>query len=294
MANEGTPPFRFEFIPPGEGVGELVNTFFVLHTDPGRIEEVLPAYSAQMLIFLSGRGTLHFNEGAESPSGRVFISAPLMQATPFTLEGPACAVGLSFTHLGWARFAGLPADEVHDTLLDPTELFDAQTSNRLEALADVDPSSMGEIVGELEELLRERSAPLRPLHEILIAQTIEWLSSEFSPPVEELYERLPLSERQVQRLCKRYFGVPPTRLLKRFRAVRAASLLAQDDLSQDMRDEVFAAYFDQSHLINDIRRYTGRTPRLLVDGPLVADTLDPEGHGPTAKPLRQRLKSDRA
>ena len=292
MTNEAAQPFRFEFVAPSEDLGDFVNTLFLLRTGAGRIEEVLPAYSAQMLVFLEGDATIRFSNGMQNPPGRVFIGAPIMHAVPFELEGPVCAVGLSFTHLGWARFARRPADELHDTLIDPRDLFNDATAKDLEALADTDPAEMRSLVEPLENLLRAQSRPLRPLHEKMIAETIDWLSSAFSPPVEELYERLPLSERQVQRLCKRYFGEPPTRLLKRFRAVRAASLLAQENLSKDMRDEVYSAYFDQSHLINDIRRYTGRTPKLLVDGPLVADTLDPVGHGPAAKPLRERLKFD--
>ena len=285
-------PFRFEFVPPPEDLRGLVNTYFLLHTDPGRIEEVMPAYSAQIFVFLRGTGAMHFAHGTQKGPGPVFINAPLMEAAPFSLEGPVACVGASLTHLGWASIARQPVDEVHDTVLAPADLFAPTTAGQLEKLGGHEANEMGDVVEKFSAVLREAAAPLRPLHATMIAGTTEWLSSAFSPPVEDLYKRLPLSERQVQRLCKRYFGVPPTRLLKRFRAVRAASLLAQDNLSDDVRDEVFAAYFDQSHLINDIRRYTGRTPRLLVDGPLVANTLDPSGHGPAAKPLRERLNSD--
>ena len=292
MQPRASNPFRFEFLPPPEDLRRLVNTFFLLHTDPARIEEVMPAYSAQIFVFLQGTGAMHFACGTQEAPGPVFINAPVMEAAPFSLEGPVACVGASLTHLGWASIVGRPVDEMHDTILAPDELFEPDIAQRLDGLGAKSATEMDEVVELLSAILRKSSAPLKPLHDTMITGTIDWLAGSFSPPVEELYERLPLSPRQVQRLCRRYFGVPPTRLLKRFRAVRAASLLSQDNLSDEIRDEVYAAYFDQSHLINDIRRYTGRTPKLLVDGPLVADTLDPIGHGPAAKPLRERLNSD--
>lgn len=285
-------PFSFQFAPPPGDLKHLVNTFFFLETTPDRIDEVLPSYSAQIMVFLRGEATMHFEQGSQSPAGPVFINAPLMQAAPFTLEGPSLCVGASLTHLGWASLARLPVDEVHDQLCAPEEVFPPDIARRLCALAKRSPSQKEAIANALSDIIRETATPLRPLHEQMIHGTTEWLASAFSPPVEDLYERLPLSPRQVQRLCKRFFGVPPTRLLKRFRAIRAAAMLAQDNLPEEVRDEVLSAYFDQSHLINDIRRYTGRTPSLLVKGPLVTDTLDPEGHGPAAKALRDRLTPD--
>ena len=62
-------------------------------------------------------------------------------------------------------------------------------------------------------------------------------------------------------------------------------LLAREELSAELRDEVISAYFDQAHLIHDIRRYTGRTPRSLLKEPLAQELLDPDGHGQTGKKL---------
>lgn len=285
-------PFHFQFVAPPEDLRDRINTFFVLHTDAGRIEEVMPAYSAQLFLFLRGSGAMRFEDGTQPAPARAFFNAPLLQAAPFSIDGPVCAAGASFTHLGWAALADLPVHLTHDQVLPPKYVVSSGHATRLESLAHTDPVNIAQIFDPLAELVREASTPLKPVHAQLIEATMAWLSSAFSPPLEDLYRRLPLSERQVQRLCKRFFGAPPAQVLKRFRAVRAAAMLAQDNLPDDARDEVLSAYFDQAHLIRDIRRYTGRTPRLLVDGPLVVDTLDPRGHGPTAKVLRESLAAE--
>ena len=46
--------------------------------------------------------------------------------------------------------------------------------------------------------------------------------SGFDPALAELYASVCVSPRQVQRICRRFFGVAPAQVLKRFRALRAA------------------------------------------------------------------------
>ncbi|TAD84062.1 MAG: AraC family transcriptional regulator, partial [Sphingomonadales bacterium] len=95
-----------------------------------------------------------------------------------------------------------------------------------------------------------------------------------------------VSARQVQRICRRFFGVAPAQVLKRFRALRAAILLSQPGMSQSVYDQLMATFFDQAHLIRDIRRYTGRTPTQLRQLSVARNLLDPVAHGDAGALLR--------
>ena len=285
-------PYDFSFLPAPEDLRDRVNSLFVLRTDEDVTTEIMPAYSAQLYVFLRGSGVMHF--GCDEPNGNppVFFVTTMLEASDFTLRGPVRCIGVSLSHLGWACLASLPVNEVHDQNLSPEKVFAPQAAARLSAIAENDPGEVDAVVNALCDFIRETSTELKPLHAKMVSETTDWLSSAFSPPLEELYDRIPLSKRQVQRLSKRYFGSPPAALLKRFRAVRAAILLSHPDLSEASREEVFSAYFDQSHLIKDIRRYSGRTPRLLDRGSLVGSTFNPEGHGEVAEPVRASLGKD--
>ena len=78
-----------------------------------------------------------------------------------------------------------------------------------------------------------------------------------------------------------FFGQSPVRLVRRYRAVRAATLLSLPELSEEMEADIREAFYDQAHLIKEIRFFTGRTPkRLLPEGASpVRDMLGPEGYG---------------
>ena len=130
-------------------------------------------------------------------------------------------------------------------------------------------------------LVRDGVAELPQKHAALIRTTFNWLGESFSPRVEDLYERLPYSQRQAQRLIVRFFGQPPATLVRRYRAIRAASLLALPRLAPEVIAELREAYYDQAHFIRDIREFTGRTPRALgpKEDTVVKDMLGPEGYG---------------
>ncbi|MDB5690154.1 MAG: putative AraC family transcriptional regulator, partial [Sphingomonas bacterium] len=73
------------------------------------------------------------------------------------------------------------------------------------------------------------------------------------------------SPRQLARLANRIYGAPPKLLARKYRALRAAHLLCDsgDDGFSAARD----AFYDQSHLIREVRRFTGLTPTQYRENP---------------------------
>lgn len=281
-----------DYIEPSPDLRGIIHTLFVMRSGSDQHESILPSYSAQLFSSVEGSATVHFPEREQGCLQDITLNAPMLRAAPVVSKGPTYTIGVSFTPLGWAAFSGLAADKVHDTTLPAQDVVPLENLAPVqEALGRLREGAIAEndYCRALESMIRDVcSRPeRRPKadHTHLVAAIDEWLESEFSPPVERLYEVVDLGQRQVQRLCRRYFGVPPAQLVKRYRAIRAAMLLANDELSDELRDEVIATYFDQAHLIHDIRRYTGRTPRGLAQEALTQAMLDPLGHGATGRKL---------
>lgn len=282
-------PFEFEAVAPPTELMELVHTFFVVTTRKGRIDEVLPAYSAQFTVYVTGNGTLNPPDSRVYFSETVTLTAPLMSAMPITISGPAQIVGASLTPLGWHCLSGAPADEVNNCTVPATRVLNRGEIDRIEELAhslSVGSGTREALFAAIGDTLKARRGLLNPDHVRFVNMVSGWLGKSLNPSLDDLYQELAMSQRTAQRLCRRYFGVSPSRLAKRFRAIRAAMLLANPDLSDAMRNEILATYFDQAHLIRDIRRYTGRTPGALQDESFIQDTLDPDAHGTPARLLR--------
>ena len=281
-----------EFIQPSGDMTGLVHSLFIMRTIDARTEEMMPAYSGQLLAFVEGGASVDYPEAGSAKSSDLTLSAPMLRAAAIVLEGPVLQVGASLSPLGWAAFSGMAADEVHDSAFPVEKVVPNDLLKQIHA--DLARCRAGRITPveycrALEDFIR--SVCLLPGrmpsqdHVTLLAAIETWLDSAFSPPVKDLYASVSLGQRQVQRLCRRYYGVPPAQLVKRYRAIRAAMLLANDQLSGDLRDEVLEAYFDQAHLIHDVRRYTGRTPKMLAKERLAQEMLDPDGHGLTGRKL---------
>jgi methylphosphotriester-DNA--protein-cysteine methyltransferase len=70
-----------------------------------------------------------------------------------------------------------------------------------------------------------------------------------------------MSIRSVERMTKHYYGLSPRMLARKYRAVRAASALARGE-GLDAA-QLGDAFYDQSHLIREIKRFAGATPGQL-------------------------------
>src|SRR3546814_13889744 len=70
-----------------------------------------------------------------------------------------------------------------------------------------------------------------------------------------------MSIRAVARMTRHYYGLSPRMLARKYRAVRTAAAIARGET----RDAAALgdAFYDQSHLIRETKRFTGATPGQL-------------------------------
>jgi AraC-like DNA-binding protein len=130
----------------------------------------------------------------------------------------------------------------------------------------------------LAKYIEDHLRPVNKRHAALIQLTTKWLGESLDPPLESLFERTPYSKRQVQRLVERYFGMSPVALKRMYRGLRAAALLSLPTLTPEFEVMVYDAFYDQSHMIREIRLFAGRTPARLGDGEsrFLGEMLDPK------------------
>lgn len=273
----------FQFVAAPADLSTYLNSLYIWRSDDAEIRDVLPSYSGQMVVFAQGEGRMQFDEGEMGESSDAFFLAPLCQARHFHVRGPAVLFGVSINFRGWAAFTGLSVDEYHDRFLEPGVVLDQPLADEFAALAPRWRSGELDDEGLLEAMVvivRRNLSKLSDSHLKVIDRTLEWLSSSFKPELEDLYSTLPYSKRQVQRLVAQFFGQSPVRLIRRYRAIRAATLLSLPELPEAIEAEIKDAFYDQAHMIKELRFFTGRTPRRLLpkDGNSVNDMLGPEGY----------------
>ncbi len=258
--------FNLTYWDPPKGLEKYILALFDLQWDQDVIDDRHAGTTGQLFILVRGRGSAQFGEREDKVEvGPVLFNA-FEVAAPYRLYGPWRCIGVSFSPYGWAALTQAPLDKYGNRFMRGRELLGEEIDRFSEDLIGrclSDETSGLEACLELAEWIRPRLQPIPETHEIVIAKTLEWLGTSLNPPVEDLLDDLPYSRRQIERLVLRYFGFTPRALVRKFRAVRAANLLAQQDLPDEGEAEIAEAFVDQSHMIREIRRYCGYTPTRL-------------------------------
>ncbi len=276
--------YKFDWVAAPEALAPYLNSLYILRSGDEKVADKMPAYSGQLIVTLRGGATMRFAKGGVAEASEAFFQCPLLQAHDFELEPHTIMLGVSLNFRGWAALTGLTVDEYSDRSLDVDKVLAPELAERIHALAGRVASgelAEREALDALAQIVEDGITPLPERHLQVIDKTLEWLSSSFKPQIADLQAALPYSERQLQRLVTRFFGQPPVRLIRRYRAIRAATLLAMPDLPPKLEAEIRDAFYDQAHMIKEIRHFTGRTPRRLQPkvNSVVKDTLGEPGYG---------------
>ena len=259
--------FHLEYVDPPEKLRLHVLALFHFVWSEPDIEDLHPGAMPQLVLMPRGEGAIRFGQQVDpiSESGNVFSGFSV--AAPFSVRGPWHAIGASLTPLGWAALTGVPANTHLDRFLPAADVL---AEHDFAGFADETNTlyRSGKISGRdgcyrLAKWIELRLAPVPAKHRKLIGQVVAWVGSSLNPEIDDLFDRLPYSRRQAERLVERYFGFPPAALARKYRAIRAAALLGEPRLSDADEAELAEAFYDQPHMVREIRRYCGFTPTLL-------------------------------
>ncbi|WP_299195853.1 helix-turn-helix domain-containing protein [uncultured Erythrobacter sp.] len=270
-----------DYIAPPAAISDYVTTLYHFRCDETKIRDVQPASVGHLAIFPHGKGEMHFRAGHRDPNPEIAMMTPLSTANPIVVDGPFHVMGAALTPLGWASLTGLHAGEHRDRLREASEILGDDVVKLGERLNN--QYRTGEMTGRdcalaLAEYIGNKVKPINSRHADLIKVVNTWLGSSLNPDLSDLLERAAYSERQVQRLTERYFGLSPQALARKYRALRAAALLSFPSLTPEFEAELGEAFFDQSHMIREINRFVGRTPARLrdSDSPYLSEMIDPK------------------
>lgn len=271
--------FQLDYLPVPAHMSAYITTLYHYRCEERDIRDVQPAAIGHLAIFPYGEGEMQFRDGSVDPSNAVNLLTPFSVAAPFMVKGPFHAIGAVLTPLGWASLTGLDASEHGNRLYRAADWLGEEVEQFGLALCEayrVGEKSGPECASAICDFIGDNLKPVNPRHAKLIKIVNNWLSQDLDPPLEKLFESANYSQRQVQRLVERYFGLPPQSLLRKYRALRAAGLLSLPTLTPEFEAKVGEAFYDQSHMIREIRLFAGRTPARLTDeeSPYLTEMLD--------------------
>ncbi|MBL9070363.1 MAG: AraC family transcriptional regulator [Sphingopyxis sp.] len=258
--DDGDTPFELQYFPPDPDLAEMVSSFYFVRLDMPLFDEVERADRPQFRIMSVAEGEYVFPDGYRFPAKRATIIGPTSGSVRATGRGPLRIYGFGMMPAGWATLMGEHADKLTDRAMDAADLFGDWIEEVIEALIQAENTDERRVIGNnfVREILKKNEpAP------VWFTRTVDdWLTRSPSPQVPELVEATGMSIRSVERMTKHYYGLSPRMLARKYRAVRAASSLARGETLESA--QLGDAFYDQSHLIREMKRFAGATPGQLA------------------------------
>ena len=269
-----------DYIAPPASISDYVTTLYHFRCDEPVIRDVQPASVGHLAIFPRGVGKLHFPAGHQDPNHPVSLMTPLSAASAIVVDGPFHAIGAALSPLGWAALTGLHAGDHKDRLHDARAILGEEVGELGDRLNRryLDGTMTGrQCALEIGAFIGRSASEVNSRHVEFIKTVNAWLGASLNPEIDDLIKAAAYSERQIQRLTERYFGLPPQSLARKYRALRAAALLSFPALTPEYEAQLGDAFFDQSHMIREINRFVGRTPARLKTGetPYLSEMIAP-------------------
>ena len=251
---------ELDYVLPAADLQPYVTLFYRFRVAAARFDDVERAQIAQLRFRLSP-GTSHYEcaDGSRQDAPPVHLLGPTTAPSRVCVEGPVFVFGMGLTGAGWEALLRSDASAMCNRVVDATTLFGAEVEATAMALrADGGAAAMA---AAAEPLIRRLVAGEHGATLGFVQAVDGWLAGAASPCLEALVAATGLSRRQVERRCNALYGAPPKLLARKYRALRAAVALAADGAASG------DGFYDQSHMIREVKQFTGLTPRRMRDEP---------------------------
>lgn len=264
---------QFSYFRPAHDVRDAIGSYYDVRLSSA-FGDVMRAEIANVRFVLSGTvSSTITGELVEYKAPCVLLCGPTFAASRVHFTAGAHVFGAAITPRGWAQMAPSSAHHFADRVIDLDTELSGVNRDKFERVFCA--RSDEERVTAADEAFRSLKRPNSRIDNAFLDLATDWLTREGETELDDLLRAGDRSHRQIERLCKAYFGSAPKRLHRKFRALHAANRLAWNDLA-DWREVASTAYYDQAHFIREFKQFNGHTPSEFIRGPhiLVRITLE--------------------
>lgn len=247
--------------------------------------------TAMIRIQLRGDWTAETRDGPLSHSRAALHFGPQSKAMPVTVKGSFTSIGMALKPGAGFAVIKRSAAEFVDRIV-PCEEIGLPVEA---AMGAIDPAAAPEDwLLALEAVTRAFLGGIKAPQPDPVSARFEWLAlTDPGASIADFAEEFGISQRQLERICRRDFGMAPKQVLRRARALDMASHLRGVADSAEA-EELELRYYDQSHMIREFTELFGMAPRQFIATPQPLMTLALESRQARRLALLSRLEPGEA
>ena len=228
----------------GPEIGRFVEWYWIVEWD---LQE---PYVAEVLPYPSVNVTF------EQPGG-AFVNGVFTAKFERELTGRGRAFGVKFWAGGFGAVTGLDVGSFRDQVLPLRDVFD--DADRLADLVFAEDDDVRRRA-VFEAFLKDHLVAADAQYDLVRAIIAAMAEDRSITRVDQVTERFDLPIRTLQRLFRRYVGVGPKWVLRRYRLHDGADLLARGEAAELADLALALGYFDQAHFSREFKDQIGLTP----------------------------------
>lgn len=248
-----------QVLPPPPALAHAVEAAVALRRDAARSISCFPAMPRAMLTL-----QLPLHAAATEPPALQFHALSTRPAV-HQAYAPFKALGLVLQPAAAAQLLGASSGVCVDATLPWAEVAGAAEARRLaDALlqSTSDQARLQALFASLQRTLQRGPERLRAAR----AESLQRLVALVGRHGAQAAPLLAVSERQLERRCRALLALSPKQLQRLVRLQNALRHVVQHRAAPLADGALAAGYYDQSHLLRDVRQLAGAPLRGLLDG----------------------------
>lgn len=250
-----------EYAPPPSALGDRISSLYSLRQDKEIVEETERADRPQLRVWINGGGQYTFPDGHVGAIYPVTLIGPTSGVIHGTGFGPVHVVGAGLHPAAWGAIIGTNAARWADRTIDGSVVFGDSAMELHRAISAIH-DTQAQFALLCDFIAQATDAAMDAVSTAFISAMDAWLSERIDPEIDVLVQRTGLGMRQIERLAKRYYGLPPKTLARKYRALRVAAAMARGANLDELG--LGDTFYDQSHLIRELKRFAGLTPQQIA------------------------------
>ncbi len=255
---------HIQFIQPKPELQAYIDSFWLFESKYGVPQTdnrvIAPNAKAKIIIpFRNAISTIENDHLTHYKEGEVFFigiwDKPVVLSTHNTETG---TIGIELTPRGAYRFSAIPMHELTNRIFSFSDLYGKKGRDLEQEMGNHDsPQAKTELIQNfLINCLGEENKT-----NLIIDYAVDLLSStDGLTEIKELERKTGYSKRYLDMLFKQHLGISPKTLSTIIRFNKFYKLWANTEAADFFKDSLYEVYYDQSHFINEFKRYTGYSP----------------------------------
>jgi AraC-like DNA-binding protein len=201
---------------------------------------------------------------------RTFVSGPMTKPMKLRADGRVHIMGVCFRPGGAYAFFPHPANEMANCLSDVQELWGAKGREFEQWFFETCPASRDRVDYLNRYFLHRLSR--NGAHDPCVAWAIQAIESRKGLiSVNYLAKEAGVSSRHLERKFKERVGMSPKQLCRSLRFKQVLLSKVRNPRGSWTAAALDCGYYDQAHMINDFKHYTGVSPSDFFNNPMLVE-----------------------